>query len=186
MRRATHANPGFTLVELLVVVALASIFGGIAVVAIASAMTTARGDAAMAQVIGALRTGREAAIAQGRTVELRVDSPRRLRLVRIDPPDGETVLVGIGLENGARFQLDENVPDTPDAFGNAGAVDFGDAETLRFLPDSAFADESDVPVNGTLFVGVPGDRNSMRAVTITGASARAQGWRWTGSRWEEQ
>lgn len=186
MRYRSRAASGFTLVELLVVVALASIFGGIAVVAITSAMTTARGDAAMAQVAGALRTGREAAIAQGRTVELRVEAPRRLRLVRIDPPDGETVLVDIGLENGARFHLEESVPDTPDAFGNADPVDFGDSETLHFLPDSSFADELDVPVNGTLFVGIPGDRNSMRAVTITGASARAQGWRWTGARWEEQ
>jgi hypothetical protein len=41
-----------------------------------------------------------------------------------------------------------------------------------------------VPVNGTVFVGIPGERNSARAVTVTGASGRAQAYRWTGIEWE--
>lgn len=177
---------GFTLLEMQVVVAVGVVLGGMAVAQIASVMTAARGDSGMAQVISVLRTGREAAIAQGRTIEVRFEEPRRLRIVRLDGDDEETVVAEIGLENGMQFHVDADLPDTPDGFGQAGAIDFGDAETVRFLPDGSLADELGVPLNGTVFVGIPGDRNSARAVTVTGASARAQGWRWTGTRWEEQ
>lgn len=180
------SEAGFSLLEMQVVAALATVLGGMAVVAVASAMTTARGDAAMAQIAGILRTGREAAIAQGRTIEVRFEEPRRVRLVRIDSADDETEIADIGLENGAQFHVNESIPDTPDEFGNASAIDFGDAEIIRFLPDSSLADQASVPVNGTVFVGIPGDRNAARAVTITGASARAQAWRWNGAVWEAQ
>jgi Tfp pilus assembly protein FimT len=183
MRRS---ESGFSLIEILVGAALTMVLAGMAVVAVASAMTTARGDSAMAQVASVLRTGREAAIAQGRTVDVRFEEPRRLRLVRIDSSDDETVIADIGLENGAQFVLGDDIPDTPDGFGNAGAIDFGGADTIRFVPDSSLTDQTGVPVNGTVFIGIPGDRNAARAVTVTGASARAQAWRWNGALWEAQ
>src|SRR5687768_4831924 len=138
--RDTPRESGFSLIETLIVVALAVVLGGIAVAAVGSAMTTVRGDAAMAQVAGLMRTGREAAIAQGRTIEVRFEEPRRLRLVRLDPGDAETEIAGIGLEHGARFHVDDSLPDTPDGFGQSAAIDFGDAESIRFLPDSSLAD----------------------------------------------
>jgi Tfp pilus assembly protein FimT len=177
---------GFTIMEMLVVVFVAVVLAGISVVSVGNAMTTARGDSAMAQVAAILRTGREAAIAQGRTIEVHFEAPRRIRLVRLDLPDGETVIADAGLENGAAFLVDADLPDTPDEFGNGEALDFGGAETIRFLPDSSLADEANLPVNGTVFVGIAGDKNSARAVTVTGASARAQAYRWTGSAWEAQ
>jgi Tfp pilus assembly protein FimT len=183
MRRS---EAGFSLIEIQVGAVLTIVLAGMAVAAVASAMTTARGDAAMAQVVSVMRTGREAAIARGRTVEVRFEEPRRLRLVRIDSADEETVIADIGLENRAQFLLGGDIPDTPDAFGNAGAIDFGGAETIRFVPDSSLTDEAGVPINGTVFIGIPGDRNAARAVTITGASARAQAWRWNGALWEAQ
>ncbi len=177
-------SEGFTLIEMQVVAAVVVVMGTMAVVSVGNAMAVAKGDSAMSQVVGILRTGREAAISQGRTIEVRFDEPRRMRLVRLDLPEGETVIAEVGLENGARFQVDVSLPDTPDEFGNATAIDFGDVETVRFLPDSSLADQANVPVNGTVFVGIPGERNSARAVTVTGASARAQAYRWTGNEWE--
>lgn len=183
MRRC---EAGFTLLEMQVVAAFAVLLGGMAVASVAGALIAARGDAAMAQVVAAMRIGREAAIAQGRTVEVRFEEPRRLLIVRIDSADAETVIADVGLENGAEFYLHESTPDTPDEFGNAGAIDFGDAEVLRFLPDGSLTDQAGVPLNGTVFVAIPRDRASARAVTITGASARAQAWRWNGAVWEAQ
>ena len=178
-------SEGFTLIEMQVVTAVAVILGAMAVVSVTNAMAAAKGDSAMSQVVGVLRTGREAAITQGRTIEVRFDEARRsIQLVRLDLPDGETVLTEIGLENGARFQVDADLPDTPDEYGRSAAIDFGDVEAVRFLPDSSFADQANVPVNGTVFVGIPGERNSARAITVTGASARAQAYRWTGKEWE--
>jgi hypothetical protein len=170
--------------ETQIVAAIAVVMAAVSVVSIGNSMTMAKGDAAMAQVSGILRTGRDAAITQSRTIEVRFLEPRRIQLVRKDLPDGETVISEIGLENGARFYRDPDLPDTPDDFGNDSAISFGDVETVRFLPDSTLADEANVPVNGTVFVGVPGDKNSARAVTVTGGSARAQAYRWTGRDWE--
>lgn len=177
-------SAGFTLIEMQLVTMVAVILGAIAVVSVANSMTSAKGDSAMAQVAGILRTGREAAITQGRTIEVRFDPPQRMRLVRLNRPNGETVIAEIGLENGARFQVDSRLPDTPDRFGNTTAIDFGGVANVRFLPDSSLADGANVPVNGTVFVGIPGQTNSARAVTVTGASARAQAYRWNGKDWE--
>jgi hypothetical protein len=41
-----------------------------------------------------------------------------------------------------------------------------------------------VPVNGTIFLGLPNQELGARAVTVTGTTARSQPYRWTGSRWE--
>jgi prepilin-type N-terminal cleavage/methylation domain-containing protein len=183
-RRTLHDERGFTLVEMLTAVFVIALLSGMTVVAIGSALTAAKGDTTMAQVAGILRSGREAAISQGRTIEVRFEDSNRIKLVRLDLPNGETVIGEVGLENGAKFRVDAELPDTPDAFGNAEAIAFGDAESVRFLPNSSFADQNNVPINGTVFVGIPYDKNSARAVTITGASARSQSYRWNGDAWE--
>jgi Tfp pilus assembly protein FimT len=183
-RRTLRNDRGFTLIEVMTSVFVIMLLGAMAVVAIGPALTAAKGDTTMAQVAGLLRSGREAAISQGRTVEVRFEDTNRMKLVRLDLPEGETVIGEIGLENGATFQVDSELPDTPDAFGNDEAIAFGDAESVRFLPNSSFADQNNVPINGTVFVGIPSDRNSARAVTITGASARSQSYRWNGDAWE--
>jgi prepilin-type N-terminal cleavage/methylation domain-containing protein len=175
---------GFTLIEVMTTVFVMALLSGMTVVAIGSALTAARGDTTMAQVAGILRSGREAAITQGRTIEVRFEGTNRIKLVRLDLPEGETVIGEVGLENGAKFRVDAQLPDTPDGFGNDEAIAFGDADSVRFLPNSSFADQNNVPINGTVFVGIPSDRNSARAVTVTGASARSQSYRWNGSEWE--
>jgi Tfp pilus assembly protein FimT len=177
-------DQGLTLIELLIWICVFSLLAGMSVVSIGPMLTAAKGDTTMAQVAGILRSGREAAISQGRTVEVRFEDTNRMKLVRLDLPNGETVIGEIGLENGAKFQVDSELPDTPDAFGNDEALAFGDADGIRFLPNSSFADQNNVPINGTVFIGIPHDRNSARAVTITGASARSQSYRWTGKAWE--
>jgi Tfp pilus assembly protein FimT len=179
-----RGDQGLTLIELLIWIFIFALLAGMCVVSVGSALTAAKGDSSMAQVAGLLRSGREAAIAQGRTVEVRFDGTNRMKLVRLDLPNGETVIGEVGLENGVQFQVDSGLPDTPDAFGNDEAIAFGDADEVRFLPDSSFADQNNVPLNGTVFIGIPHDRNSARAVTITGASARSQSYRWTGKAWE--
>jgi prepilin-type N-terminal cleavage/methylation domain-containing protein len=183
-RRTVHDQRGFTLIEMMTAVFVIALLSGMTVVAIGSALTAAKGDTTMSQVAGILRSGREAAISQGRTIEVRFENLNRIKLVRLDLPNGETVIGEVGLENGAKFQVDSELPDTPDAFGNADALAFGDADSVRFLPNSSFADQNNVPINGTVFVGVPHDRNSARAVTVTGASARSQSYRWNGKEWE--
>jgi hypothetical protein len=40
-------------------------------------------------------------------------------------------------------------------------------------------------LNGTLFMAVPGEPNSARAISVFGATAFLRTWRWNGSAWVE-
>ena len=43
-----------------------------------------------------------------------------------------------------------------------------------------------VPVNGTVYLGIPNQTLANRAITIAGGTGRPQGYAWSGTRWEEQ
>lgn len=175
---------GFSLIELLLAIGIAAVVTGIAVVALGAALTTSRADAAAYQLASAIRYGRDAAIAQRRAVDLVFVPPNEIRLLRDDPGGAVTIGVTI-LAHGARFERPAGLPDTPDAFGIAAAIDFSDAAAVRFMADSTLTDLAGIPVNGTVYLGLPNEALGARAVTITGTTARPQAYRWTGTRWEE-
>ena len=55
------------------------------------------------------------------------------------------------------------------------------------LPSYATVGNND-PVNGTVFIGVPGDMKTARAITILGSTGRVRTYSWTGVAygWQEQ
>jgi hypothetical protein len=153
-------------------------------ISVQNAVPWARGNAVMDQVVRAFRIGREAAITQRRPVALVFVPPGEIRVIRNDF-DGSAVQIAlVVLEYGGQFTA--GLPDTPDRFGANGAVDFGGANPVRFLEDGTFADTAGVPVNGTVYVGIPNQPRSNRAITITGGTGRPQGYAWSGYQWEEQ
>jgi hypothetical protein len=77
----------------------------------------------------------------------------------------------------------DGVPDTPDAFGSATAVDFGGKSPLIFQSDGTLADNLGSPVSGSVFIGQAGHPETARAVTLLGATGRVRGYLWTGSLW---
>jgi len=188
LRRCAPRAPsqrGFTLIDIQVGVVLFTILSAMTVVSVQTAMTIARGDSAMTQVLSALRQGREAAIAFRRGVDVRFVDPNRIQLWRLDPGD-EVLLLDLPLDYGATFQLDGDIPDTPDSFGKEAAIDFGDVETIRFVADGTLTAGDGIPLSGTVFMMRTGERLTARAVTVSGGSGRAQAYRWTGSQWEER
>jgi prepilin-type N-terminal cleavage/methylation domain-containing protein len=176
---------GFTLTDLLVVMALMAIVAGMTVMNVQRALADARGDNAMVQVAGTLRQAREAAIAQRRPIDVLFVEPNRIQVLRNEIPDGETILADLNLE-GTLFDLDATLPDTPDDFGNESPVDFGGAAIIQFRSDGVLVDETGLPLNGTVFLMRPGELASARAITVTGGSGRTQGYRWMGRHWEAQ
>jgi hypothetical protein len=75
--------------------------------------------------------------------------------------------------------------DTPDQFGGAGAIAFGSSPERLLTSEGTLVDSSGDVLNGTLFLAIPGDRTSARAITIFGATALFRTWRWDGRRWVE-
>ena len=183
MRRPGEA--GYTLVEIMVAVMIIGIVGSMTVFSVRSALPTMRGDAAMDQVLSAMRVGRDSAITQRRRVDVRFTLPQRIDLVRIDG-NVERVLATTVFESSPQFMLTAGVPDTPDAYGNATAVSFGGAAVVRFNPDGTLTDGANVPLNGTVFLAQPNEARSARAVKVTGVTGRAQAYRWDGRAWQEQ
>jgi hypothetical protein len=39
------------------------------------------------------------------------------------------------------------------------------------------------PINGTVFLGVPGNPLSIRAITVLGSTGRVRGWKGADARW---
>jgi prepilin-type N-terminal cleavage/methylation domain-containing protein len=178
-------HDGFTLIETLLVVAVGAVLVGMTVFAFQTAQRQVVSDSNMRLLASQLETARELAESQRRWVEIRFVGVNEIDTVRQELPmgSGETVLTRRFFENNVRFQTFAALPDTPDAFGNANPVDFGTAARVMFSPDGMLVDETYAPINGSVFIGVPGQTESARAVTVIGSTGRVRAYRWTGTAW---
>jgi prepilin-type N-terminal cleavage/methylation domain-containing protein len=176
-------DAGFTMLELLVVLVLAgtvmAIFAGFYPIAAA----TMQGDADMRILSWQLKQARETAVNQRRPVQLQFLPPNGVQIVRLNIPNGTTVLETAVFEHNSQFLLFAGQPDTPDGFGRTGPISFGGAATVMFTADGMLTDGAGNPINGTIFLGQPGRPMTARALTIFGPTAMIRGYRWNGSAW---
>ena len=185
-QRDVRRQRGFSLIEVVLVVAIIMLIMGMAVVNMNSLLPNMRANSGLSVLMATLRQGRDLAIANRRTIQIQFVGNDTIRLTRINlglaPP---TVVSTIALEGGMRFVVYPNVPDTPDAFGKAAAVSFGGTPTMFFQSNGTFIDALGNPLNGTVFLGQPNQSSTARAATIVGATGRIRGYRWNGVRWLE-
>jgi prepilin-type N-terminal cleavage/methylation domain-containing protein len=207
MRTSENSQRGFTLVELMVVVALGLIIMGMAIGGIPSMLKTARADAGLTELAAALRFSRESSISNRRNVQLTFGG-NTITATRVEycPATCTTGTVGsfpgcvvasgacgakttalrtVTLEGYAQFLLVSGLPDTPDAFGKATATAFGSYTPPMFTTDGSFINSQGDVLNGSVFIAIPGDRTSARAITIFGPTGAMHLWRWNGTAWVE-
>jgi len=177
------SSAGYSLVEAGIVIMALLIIASFALPEFNTMRRRMSGDAALNQTVAQLRHGRELAISQRRNIELRFADERRIDLVRLEIPNGSTVLSTVILDGNVEFRLFDDLPDTPDSFGKGSAVDFGGTERLTFLSDGTLVNEDGNPVNGSVFLGLADHAETARAVTIIGSTGRVRGYRWTGKCW---
>ncbi|MEO2198892.1 MAG: GspH/FimT family pseudopilin [bacterium] len=173
---------GFSLPEFMITVAMFMTVAGITGVSFSTSMRAMKGTAAMQQVVSQIRLARNMAISQQHSIELQFIPPNEIRTIRWEFPNGETTLNQYFLEGNAQFCFSTTVPDTPDGFGLLGTNSFA-GQTARFLPNGRFADAVGAVTSGNLFVAVPGQPQSQRAVTIFGGTGRVSGYNWNGTEW---
>ena len=178
-------------------VAITGVLAGMAVFQLGSSQKALKGDAAMRVVVAQLNVARELSISQRRVMLVNFLDPgvglcdassACVQTVRQELAAGTTTILStVPFEGGARYTSPTTPPgDTPDLFGKATAKDFGAVTTgYGFTTDGTFIDTATgLPINGTLFLSIPGITISYRSVTILGATGRVRAFRWNGSNWK--
>lgn len=200
MRRTKKKDNGFTLLESVVVIGIMMVMMSFAIFKSTSMTSNYKADAAQDVVVSALRQARQLAITQRRDVQVTFDQslagPDQVQHINYqvvtiagDQPQAQ---ISVGLPKTTQFVL-EGVPDTPMSFGaNApiyigsnGAMVTGGPPIMKFRSTGSFTDSVYSPLNGTIFVGVPNQAFTARAVTIIGGTGRVRPYTWTGTAWVE-
>jgi type II secretory pathway pseudopilin PulG len=184
---------GFSLLEALTAIALIMILAGMAIINFGSVLPNAKANSAMDQMLYQLRSARARSIAHRRNVQIQFVGTNQLTISEIwpvgtgVPPAPMTV----SFEGGAKYMVFNSLPDIPAPynFGNSGPIYFGGSASpppiMQFTTNGSFIDGGNAPVNGTVFLGIPGKSGTARAVSILGATGRVRQYHWDGTQWQE-
>jgi prepilin-type N-terminal cleavage/methylation domain-containing protein len=191
MNRKRTRERGFTLLECLVVVGIMGILTTMAVVGTTGTMQNYRANSALDAVSSQLRVAREISIAQRRWVQITIDTVGKTISYQVLPPVGVNVteqpgpIITVPLPQYTSYVLEPSVPDTPMAFGNTNAVYIANVSGgpigMRFTPTGSFTDSTGSnPISGTIFIGIPNQSTTARAVTILGSTGRIRPYTYVG------
>jgi prepilin-type N-terminal cleavage/methylation domain-containing protein len=176
---------GYSAVEMMMAMGIFGVLSAMAVVQIGQARPGITGDGAMRVAMSQMRQARELAITQRRFMRVTFDvANNQVQVIREEVPGNAlTTLSSVPFEGGVVYTLVAGVPDTPDAFGRNGAVDFGNAQLIRFGPEGTLVNQAGANLNGSIFLAMPNIKLSSRAITVLGSTGRIRGYRWDGAKW---
>jgi prepilin-type N-terminal cleavage/methylation domain-containing protein len=194
-RRGGDQARGFSMIELVVVIAISLVIAAIAIIQAQPALMQIHANNAKDEVQSALRQARETAISDRRDVQVEflVNPPANppgsyVRLTRIGGACcANTVILLMPISNTVIFTTFPGEPDSPDGFGNGGAIFFGGLvggppAGMVYQSDGTFVTNgTGIPVNGTVFLGVPGQPTTARAITVLGATGRVRSYHISGT-----
>ena len=197
LRKSLMTQAGYSLIELMLVTGIMGVVTGIAVVQIGSSKQGLNGDGAMRVVLSQANQARELAITQRRNMRLSFTSPNLVQIMREEVPwptpagpPTLTTISSVPFEGGLKFMTiapSVSTP-TPEDNGNSSAVSFsnanGVATEIKFAPDGTLIDQKGDALNGTVFVALPNQTLSARAVTFFGSTGRIRAYRWDGRSWK--
>jgi Tfp pilus assembly protein FimT len=178
------SDAGISLVEILMVLTIIGVICASALGLNPEFLRQAKADSSIVAALNGVEIARNRAVGERRDFQVSFVTPNRIQVSRIEVPGPATTLISdTYLENGQSYLLFTGVPDTPDRFGKASAIDFGVTPTIRFTSDGSLLDSSGDVVNGTVFFGLTGKASTARAITIFGASGLIRTWKWNGNAW---
>jgi prepilin-type N-terminal cleavage/methylation domain-containing protein len=191
--RTVQSPRGFSLLEITVVLSITLILLGVSILKLQPLLQEYQANSAMDQVKEVLREAREAAISQRRTMVVQFSGSNTISLFQVAEPSNvvsSTAFLTLPLPGQAQFMTFTGEIDTPDGFGlpSSGGIQFGGVSGgptsgMEFQSDGTFTDGNSVPINGTVFIGLPNTPSSARAVTILGNTGRVKPYRSTGPAW---
>lgn len=193
--RIQDRQAGFSLLEVTMVMAITLVVLGMSVIKLQPLWQQVQANSALQQVKETLREGRELAISQRRTIVVKFSGGNTLKFYQVTEPANTvstTPFLTLPLPGQAQFLTYTGEIDTPDGFGipASGGIEFGGSagtptSGVEFQSDGTFTDGNGNPINGTVFLGLPGVPTSARAVTILGNTGRIKPYHYTGSVWNQ-
>jgi prepilin-type N-terminal cleavage/methylation domain-containing protein len=199
MRHTRRLQQGFSLLEALVALGIMLIVTAFAMVQSFGSVESYRVNSAMDIIVSQLRVARQLAVSQRRNVSVSfttATSPQKITyqivadygtgLANADSYAPPAVTVPIPPQ--VNFTQVSGVPDTPMAFGScsgAGICIGGVANpttAMYFTPLGQFTDSTKVnTLNGTIFLALPSQINTARAITILGSTGRVRQYTYIGA-----
>ena len=196
---------GFSLLEMMIVICVLMIVGGIGFMALQPALKDAKVNQAFETAMMPLRVARQRAIAERKqyivcygiaappaAVTPIVPTAQSIQIFRWDVGtalSAATQVTAVTLPIDINFQVLPGLPNgpatVPDGFGSAvTAIDFdqnvaggGIKNQVMFMPDGSAHDVNGNLNSGIVYVSRNGDLYSSRAITLYGATGRIRGWR---------
>jgi prepilin-type N-terminal cleavage/methylation domain-containing protein len=186
---------GFSMLEVTIVLAISLVVLAISVVKLHPLWQQLQANSALQQLRENLRSARELAISQRRTIVVKFSGNNTVQMFQVAEPSNvtsSTPFITLPLPGQAQFITFTGEIDTPDGFGipASGGVEFGGsagvpATGVEFQTDGTFTDGNGNSINGTVFIGLPSVPTSARAVTILGSTGRIKPYHYTGSTWQQ-
>jgi prepilin-type N-terminal cleavage/methylation domain-containing protein len=195
---------GFSLIEMMIVIAIALTISGFAIFTSAGAVRDARVNGAYDTAFMQLRLARQRAIEERKRYIVTFGTPAVAGGVTpFGAPNAKSTQVyvwgqgtpatqvsTIDLPSDVSFQAISGVPNSaatvPDGLGSGiAAIDFdqgvgaGAGNLVMFMPDGSAHDLAGNYNSGILYLARNSDLYSSRALTVFGTSGRIRGWRLT-------
>jgi len=187
--KTTSSIRGFSLIEMLIVIAVLMVAAGITFISIIPAIRNIRVTNAYETTLSAIDTARARATAMRRVYAVNFILPRTVTITDATDPAAPAIL-NVSLPDDISFDAEAGIPATnataPDGLGNGqpdGPVCFDIGVTLNcettvlFFPDGSARDAAGNVDNGVVYLARTQDLMSSRAITLFGLTGRARGWR---------
>jgi Tfp pilus assembly protein FimT len=184
LRARCTSEHGFTLLELFMIMTIIAIVCAMAIGLTPRVVRSMKGASVASELTAFLRVAREDAISRRRLIRMVATSPNKVESFVVSPVDGSTTLLKTVYLSGAMsFRQFPGQGDTGDAFGAGSPIAFSGTAPHQFTSEGMFVDANGDPANGTLFIGQENMPNTAAAVTILGATAAINAWRYNGRAW---
>ena len=193
-------SEGATMVELMLTVAIIAIVCAAAIELYQNVLPSMRADSALQLLESQLRQAREASIDQRRNVTVTfIGTAELVGNVQGLSPNTATQLFDYFLPNRMLYKVLTGVPDTPDGYGNTSPGVYGCSSsslttsyspvyasgscTLTFQSDGSVLNSSNAYGNGSILIGIAGQPQTARAVSILSTTGKFKAWRYSGTAW---